>query len=239
MYGGVDGCRAGWLLIVLPTNPTCGPAVQVMDDFVSVLQAARDNILTLCDMPIGLPDGRRLRERQCDRLARGRLGHRSSTVFPVPTRPAIYCSDWEQANRVQRRLTGRGISRQSWGIAPRIREVDRALRADTRRQETLRESHPELGFAALNGGEAVARSKHQYAGIRQRLDLLRNHVKEIDGLLENWVPARSGIGADDVLDAAVMAVHARLGVRSGITSLPVHAEYDAAGLRMEMVTGVV
>ncbi len=69
---------------------------------------------------------------------------RSSSVFPAPSRPALACSSYKEASRLNQQLTGRQPSRQGWAIAPKIREVDELLREDAEAHGLFREVHPEL-----------------------------------------------------------------------------------------------
>ncbi|HCJ10793.1 MAG TPA: DUF429 domain-containing protein, partial [Clostridiales bacterium] len=112
--------------------------------------------MALVDIPIGLPGGGGPAERACDRLARRRLGPRGSAVFPVPVREAVYAPTYEAACAIQARTRGgRRLSRQVWALVPKMREVDRTLRELGCEAPLLFESHPELCFAALNGGRPL------------------------------------------------------------------------------------
>ena len=53
---------------------------------------------------------------------------------------------------MSRRLTGKGLSRQAFAIAPKIKEVDDFLQSCPTAEVTVREAHPEICFWALNGG---------------------------------------------------------------------------------------
>ena len=143
---GLDSCRRGWVaLIQIGLN---GP---VTARFLATLDGL--GMLTPCvaaiDIPIGLTDAG---PRRCDMLARAELGRpRGSSVFPAPVRVALAADSHAEACRLHRAADGRGLSAQTWGIVPKIREADEFCRARPGAQAWLRESHPELAFARIAG----------------------------------------------------------------------------------------
>jgi len=79
--------------------------------------------------------------RRADDEARRLLRARPSAVFPAPVREALTAPTCAEANALSRELTGgRGLSRQSYALAPKILEVDPIALAD----ERIFEVHPEL-----------------------------------------------------------------------------------------------
>src|SRR6266700_814257 len=79
---GVDGCRAGWLVVH-------GGRAAVCTDFAEVLTALPDDAVVAVDMPIGLVDEHEPGGRAVDRAARARLGAKRSSVFSPPPRCAL------------------------------------------------------------------------------------------------------------------------------------------------------
>src|SRR4051812_6750777 len=109
---GVDGCRAGWVAfkVELPSPLT---SVEVID--LSALLTDRPSGLALLamDIPIGLLDG----SRPCDKEARKLLGQpRGTSVFAAPCRAALVAKTHAEASAINRQNTGRGLSRQAFGI---------------------------------------------------------------------------------------------------------------------------
>lgn len=49
---------------------------------------------------------------------------RGSSVFPVPCRQAVHSETYHEASKINKEVLGRGLSKQGWGIVPKIREVD-------------------------------------------------------------------------------------------------------------------
>ena len=82
---GIDGCRAGWLIVSSEHGNDFN--CEVYSNLVSLLSNLPEKYLVLIDIPIGLP----IKEsRLCDRLAREKLGPRRSSVFTVPCRDVVY-----------------------------------------------------------------------------------------------------------------------------------------------------
>ena len=206
---GVDGCPGGW---VVADTAGCRVVPQLST-------IAADYDLVGIDMPIGLSaDGR----RQCDSDARKALFHRASTVFSAPPRPLLHLSDYALANAESRRRFGRGISKQSFMIWPKIRELDVLAQAHPGR---FIEVHPECSFAQM-AGEPLP-SKHSEAGKNSRKKFLEN-------FLGNVPAAPRGARIDDVLDAHAVLWSTLRFVRNE------HASYgdealDAVGLTMRIV----
>ena len=205
VVGGIDGCRAGWLVVRARPDPLVVTSVTVEPDLTDVLDDLRQQRLAALaiDMPIGLGnDG----PRACDVEARAALGPRRSSVFPAPVRAVLGARDHEDALRRSRAASGVGLSLQSWHLMPRIAELDDALASIARRRGDARvhETHPELAFAVLDGAP-MGHPKRTAAGRRERLGVLRGRVPP------RWLrPAAVPRGAapDDVLDAVVLAVRA-------------------------------
>ena len=140
------------------------------------------------DMPIGLIDGP---PRECDREARKYLADARSSVFPAPPRAALTCGDYRSAVAAARTATGRGISRQTFNIMPKVAELDRLL--DPNNEEFVVEVHPECTFRMLNGERSLP-SKKTSDGQAVRRHLLAEYFD---------IPpsAPRGAAIDDLLDA--------------------------------------
>src|SRR5207247_765617 len=91
LIGGVDGCKAGWLLLCFETETRVIQPEIVPHAAGLVGRVSQLGVLTV-DIPIGLTDGP---ARQCDVEARRLLGPgRGSSVFPAPVRAALGASDY-------------------------------------------------------------------------------------------------------------------------------------------------
>ncbi len=236
---GVDGCKAGWLVARASvtragSRPADGVVYQpgdlrVAPTFAEVLSTAMECSLVCVDIPIGLTDGP---PRECDGLARKMLSpFRTSSVFPAPIRPCLATRDYTAAAAISRELSGKGLSRQSFAILPKIREVDEVMTAEL--QNRVREIHPEVCFWSLNGNRPVEHNKKTPPGQLHRYRVLKEVFTCLDDVI-GVAPAR-GCAMDDVLDAFVAAWTAGQAVLGKATTLPENPPRDTKGLRMEMV----
>jgi len=194
MYVGVDGCKAGWVAVAVDDAGFVG--ARVLTTFDDVIEAHRAARVLAVDIPIGLVDA----VREVDRAVRGFLTGQASTVFPTPPRSALLAKSEEEAQRRARKVTGKGVSKQSLALAPKILEVD-AHASDKR----IHEAHPEVCFRVMNGGRLVSHRKKSWGGMQARLALLRAEGIELPASLGEADP----VGIDDVIDAAAGAWTAR------------------------------
>ncbi|KAB1441606.1 DUF429 domain-containing protein [Pseudodesulfovibrio senegalensis] len=206
-FVGADGCAAGWVAVALS-----GPGfaeVQMFEGFSDLWRAHEDAQTLLVDMPIGLP-GAASPVREADVCARAMLGPRRSSVFSPPLREVLDCPDHASANAASRKLCGKGLSRQAWNIAEKIRQVDEVVRQAPAIPGVVREAHPEVCFAAL-AGIPMNHYKKTLLGALDRLKVLQKYYESAEVLLRNTMAEhpRTAVAEDDVLDALVLAVSAR------------------------------
>ena len=201
---GLDGCPAGWVAaFVRPEGDEM--CVRIVRRFEDVLTTPEEPSIVAVDIPIGLPDYIGPKGRGPERLIRPLLGARQSSVFPVPPRPAIYAVDFGSACAAA--LAGssppRKLSKQLFMIAPKIKEVDTALRNDGASVGRVYEVHPELAFWRLNGERAVVEPKKVKGTCHAPGLALRRSLLIAAGLPTTIVeaPPPTGAGADDLLDA--------------------------------------
>jgi predicted RNase H-like nuclease len=225
---GVAGCKGGWFFFGIDEERVTSGVVPTLEDLLE--RVPRDAIV-LVDIPIGLPEAR---ARGCDASARSVLAPFGSSVFPVPTRQAVYAETYEAALEANRKTVGVGLSKQSWGICPKIREVDALLQARPELRGQVREVHPEVCFWGLLG-RPVGHSKKTRDGFRARLDVLEEVMPAAPGHVAEAFLEYGGFEAqrDDIVDALVAAVNA-VHIESCKT-LPSEPERDSTGLPMEMV----
>ena len=235
-WAGIDGCRGGWVIAVMDHARTV-VSIEALKSFAEAAIDVSETELALADIPIGLPSTECPVLRRCDRMTRELLGPRASSIFAVPAREAVWAADYAASCRWNQQILERSLSKQSWGICPKIREADAVFRLAPQLQERIRETHPELCFRWLNGGRPVENSKKSRAGQRIRRELLRGWTTNLDAALKQ---ARRTYGVrwldlDDLLDAVAAAVLARLAAEEKVKSVPLVPERDACGLRMEIV----
>ena len=199
--GGVDGCPAGWVAVVLGAPGSApGGSLAVAVTVAAALDGLPLTGVTGIDMPLGLLASG---WRDADLLARRALGRRGSTVFAIPPRPALEAPSYPAANQACRQLTGQGLSVQAYGLRRKIAEAGQYRRRARAAGSAVRlyEVHPELSFAAL-AGAPLTDSKHTPAGRAARRDLLRQAGITLPATV-------AGAAEHDLLDAAAIAWSAR------------------------------
>jgi len=229
-FVGVNGCKAGWLAIALTSAGEASHTVAT--DFGEIAEAYQNGLI-LVDVPIGLRDVGQP-ERLCDTAARKLLGPRASSVFPAPCRSAIRATDYDEASAENWAKTGRRLSKQSWAILPKIRQLDNYLRRHSANGPVVREVHPEVCFWGL-AGRPMQHAKRRPEGRAERVEVLVGVFGPAARIVSEIAQAHRKVvlAEDDVLDALVAAVTASLSENS--KTLPAVPEQDAHGLRMEMV----
>jgi len=211
---GIDGCRSGW---VVATRR----GVRVVERLDLVVADADLSTIGI-DIPIGLPEDW---DRQADRTARRYLGRRSSTIFPTPPRELLSLRSYPEANARSRERFGKGLTKQTFNLFPKILEVDQLARVTP--PDRLVEIHPECAFVAMSG--APLPPKRSADGAAARLALLRPLYGDVVGARP------SGARADDVLDAfAVLWSAERFARGAHLVHGP--AERDGLGILMRIVT---
>ena len=228
---GVDGCKTGW--VVVWRDLRVGRIWwEVVPSLREIAGSVPSPAVIAVDVPIGLL---KAGARDCDLAARKRLGFpRSASVFPAPIRPVLVAGDRIEASAVRRPIDGKGMTFQAWGIVPKVIDVDEALRADAALRAVTREVHPELCFAAMNGGRPMAHSKKKAEGRAERVAVLKEHFG--DAIDDAMASKPKGCKYDDLLDAFACAWTATRIVRGEAEAIPKNPPLDEFGLPMEMVT---
>ncbi len=229
---GVDGCRGGWVYASITADKVAFGTVTELTDLVD---RARSGSPIFVDIPIGLRDSSGT-GRKCDVEGRRLLRpHRTSSIFNAPIRAILDEPQYEVANEASKRLSGKGLTKQTFAIIPKIREVDQLMAASTKAREMVREVHPEVCFYGLSGSYPMAHNKKTKEGFQARLDLLCRFLpgaqKAVEQALSHY--PRKIVAADDILDALVCAITAQMSAYW--KTVPAEPEKDSKGLAMEMV----
>jgi predicted RNase H-like nuclease len=188
---GIDACRGGWVAVSLESP---GAASVRAGASLAGLLDEDPAVIVGIDMPLGLLDSG---WREADRLARGLLGPRRSSVFAIPPRAVWAEASYQAANQRCRELTGQGFSIQAWGLRAKLLEANQYRDTCGR---PMYEVHPELAFGAM-AGAPLPQSKHTPPGRELRRDLLAQA-----GII---LPAAAPAPLTDTLDAAAVAWSAR------------------------------
>ena len=203
---GLDACRTGWVGVVLADGR--------FDR--AVLAASAEDVVALCspvavgvDIPIGTTA---VGVRACDVAARAFVGARRNSVFPALPTSVMDTVDYAEAAARCITVSGRGLSKQSWALVAKTREI--AVLRD-RIEMPVYEVHPEVSFRAL-AGEPLPWAKTTWNGMALRRRLLADASIEIPDDVGEAGAARP----DDVLDAAVVAWSAARIAAGTAKSLP-------------------
>lgn len=183
---GVDACPGGWIVVHLAEDGAA--TARVLKQFAQVLDL--DAAAIAVDIPVGLIDEY---PRAADGPARAFVGARRDSVFSTPVRAALEAKSHADATELSKKLTGKGLSLQSFGMRHRILEVD----AWASRDERIIEVHPEVSFCELSG-KPLQYSKHTPEGLAERRALLDREGIEIP-------PRPPRAKEDDLLDALAAA----------------------------------
>ena len=217
---GVDACKDGWVFIQLMDSGFS--SAKIYRRLAHGIDASPDAEAIGVDMPIGYPS-LPAAERQADGAARAFVNPRHSSVFPALHPDVLHLSNYDEANRKSREVTGRGITKPSFSLREKILEVERIAAVDNR----VYEVHPEVSFREL-AGCPLATTKRQWNGQAERRNLLAKHGIAIPDYLDDATSA----GADDILDAAAAAWSAHRIAMGHAISLPNPPEHSDEGLKV-------
>ncbi|MEL6374834.1 MAG: DUF429 domain-containing protein [Pseudomonadota bacterium] len=254
VVAGVDGCRNGWVVarwsydddVDAGQTEARGTLQLTVVPNVSALLALVPAPATIAiDMPIGLPKVAGPGGRAACVAARKVLGARQSSVFTVPARAAVACTEYREACAValEHSQPPRAVSKQCFYLFDKIRELDTVMTPAL--QERVFEVHPEVAFWAMNGGEAVSvakkvKSRVNPDGMVARRALLAQNafpIAQADGvetLQEGKGPSAIRAYRDDIIDACACAWSARRLAQGRALSFPDDPPLDERGLRMEI-----
>jgi len=200
---GLDGTKAGWVA-ALWSGPGSAVELRAVKEIAEVLLWPDRPSRIAVDIPIGFLDEAVPGGRECDRLARKRIGARRASVFSPPVRAALAAKTYEDAKTINRANSsdGIGISKQSYFLFPKMREVDAVMQKAE--PDLVHEAHPEVSFAQLNGALPLSHYKKTAEGRTERIRLLES--AKVLGV-KDMLAKRSefAAGPDDVLDAIAVS----------------------------------
>jgi predicted RNase H-like nuclease len=209
LVAGADVAKGRWVVVVLGDGRF--KRAFVAEHLIHLRQRLGPVSILAMDIPIGLPLGGSDWPRAADLEARHFIGPRRSSVFSTPPRSVFDVSSYAKANQLHRELTGKGLSRQSWGLRDRILEAEFFV---SENPETV-EVHPEVCFRAMRGSFLPC-PKKSWNGQMERRSLLQSQGIELPDQLED----AGTVPPDDLLDAAAAAWTAWRVVRGKAEVLP-------------------
>ncbi|HUI20488.1 MAG TPA: DUF429 domain-containing protein [Methylocella sp.] len=233
---GVDGCKAGWIAVTADLETFGKVQVKIFRSFAELIWERASLAIIAIDMPIGLPDRAIGGGREPDWVARAFLGPQRSSVFPVPSRRAVYAhgKGYPRVCAIARATSDspRAPSKQLFGILPRIQEIDEILRQDPVLRERVFEVHPEISFQVMNNDHPLPERKKvkgriNEPGMRRRKELLTKEGFPLP-FLDQSPP--DGAGRDDFYDACACTWSAKRILDGKALVFPSNPPLDGEGL---------
>ncbi|MEK9726796.1 MAG: DUF429 domain-containing protein [Candidatus Margulisiibacteriota bacterium] len=189
---GIDGCRTGWVVTSLINKAITISHCESLNNY-SFLEPA----IIVIDMPLHCPTQLAHYPRICDKNAKAKLGRGHSRVFYAPLKVWLN-KEYQEINVICEQNQKPKLSKQSFFLFKKIKELN--LFFDQNKSLNIHESHPELVFQYLNGGQ-LAPSKKTPAGLQLRRQLIKDHLPP----LPDPAPTISSLSlADDIYDACAM-----------------------------------
>jgi predicted RNase H-like nuclease len=226
---GVDGTPGGWAVVTWENGQTGIRKIRALSELID--HTGTFDVIAV-DVPIGLLTVYEVGGRVCDRAARAVLGpRRASSVFPAPVRSVLGARTWEDACTYSRTSAayGKGVSKQTFAIVPKIKEIDELLQQRPELRAVVREVHPEVCFCELTG-KPMSQRKSSALGREERRKALVQVFPDL-GAIEKTGRAK-GIPIEDILDAAVSCWSAQRLAKGRGRSLPATVPFDSTGLPM-------
>lgn len=200
---GVDGCPGGWILVTRRNTEL--PVAKLCKSFREVISETRDCKSVMVDIPMNLNEGRfRVVDAKAKEILK-KIG-RGSSVFMAPVKeaiekPVIYASneDYNRISSINEKYTGKKISRQTFCLINKIREVN----CGDPLPDTIHEFHPELVWSRFVNDKKFP-SKKKQDGENRRLKILEEALnvscEELNRIIKQAGP-KSKVHRDDVIDA--------------------------------------
>lgn len=228
LLAGVVPTHAGWVVAtakllgvqIHPSPPELLPSLVDVFDYRPAFR-----VIAL-GAPVGLLDEPVQGGRGCDHEARKLLGWpRSGAILTPPVRKALRATSYEEAAR----LCG-GLSAVTWGLFPRIVEVDAEMAPF--RQRSVFEVHPELSLYQLNDDKPMRNPKRTVVGQQERKRLIKARIAGMEVIVDAEIPK---VQPWQLIDAAACLTTTRRIASRAMTRMPTDPEWDETGLRMEIV----
>ena len=226
---GVDGCKGGWITAVLDKGKL---SINKYRSLEEIVRKYPDFNELLIDMVIGLQSNSS--HIRPDTYARQLIKERASTIFPAPCRQAVYAGSVSESYHENERVLGKKFTPLTVGIIPKIREVDSFLQNNPEYKNRIKESHPEVCIARLNGKTMMSK-KAEYDGVKERINLLAAYIPELSVTKLVELSKSMKCNADDIIDAITLAITANISAQGQCESLPDKPMQDETGLLMQMI----
>lgn len=226
---GVTPCPGGWL--VLPARlagvTTVAEEAFVVKTLAEVLDYRPKFDAGAVNIPFGYPEYPNVQYRLADRAARAMMGWPSRVhVHPVPSRAALFARSRKAALAIEPWLTKNDFRHFKW-----MREA--ATEIQPFHSRTWYSGNAALSFHHMNGDTPLRTSPFHEDGRLERLALIRSKLPGVDEIVSRVPP--SGAGQVHMYEAAALLWTARRASGRAISRLPMDPEWDAEGIRVELV----
>lgn len=227
-YIGVDGCKGGWIASIYDKGSF---EIKKYASVEELVESNKNYNELLIDMVIGLQSNKD--EVRPDNAARALIPGRTSTIFAVPARQAVYAENREAIREANKKALGKDLPAQAIAIIPKMRELDEFLQDNPEHKNRLKESHPEVCFSRLNGSVVMSR-KADGEGITERVGIIKQYMPEITEEYIYQEAKRFKCNADDIVDSIVLCITANLEAQGKTDVIPEYVQEDITGLKMQM-----
>jgi predicted RNase H-like nuclease len=227
--GGIVPCPAGWLLVParLAGVTVNTEEAEILGTLIDVLEYKPKFDAAAIYAPVGFYEQPQGPYRPCDAEARELVGWpRVVGVPPMPSRAALLAPSREAARELEPWLTNADFRRFKWW-----REAERDLQPF--HQRSFFAANPDLSFTSLNGDRPLNTSPYHPEGVLERMQLIRDKMPGVEEIILR--PPPSGAAQIHVIQACALVWTARRAAARGMNRLPMDGDWDAAGMRMELV----
>lgn len=220
---GIDGCKKGYMIAKVHHQ-------RISFSFEANLESIKDyKELILIDVPCGCPS--QLSDIRPEPFVRKIVKKRSSSVFNVPALQTLSAKDYQEANKINKEILGKGLSKQSFHIIPIIKEVNEFILSNP--LLNIHESFPELIFTQLLGRPCTY-SKHKEEGKQERIQCLKETFSWISQDLDDALNIMPHYLHLDIIDAAALACCAVLISEGQSKTIPADFQKNSQGIDMKV-----
>lgn len=225
---GIDGSKGGWVCVSGYENNFKELKFEKLKEFNDI--KSKDFNLVLVDIPIGLDIDLKKGGRIVDKLARKELLTNKSSIFNAPSRLVLEAKNYEEANKINKNK-GMGLSKQSWNLVKKIKEVDDFIRNSNK--TIIFESHPEIIFQVMKRDKVSTKKKNDEGIIERRNLLEKNGFNKV--FLERNLSAKDSFyKKDDFIDACSLFWSANRAIAKTEVKIPNDIVLDSEGIIMQI-----
>ena len=225
---GIDGSKGGWVCVSGYENNYKELKFEKLKEFNDI--KSKNFNLVLVDIPIGLDIDLKKGGRIVDKLARKELLTNKSSIFNAPSRLVLEAKNYEEANKINKKK-GMGLSKQSWNLVKKIKEVDDFIRNSNK--TIIFESHPEIIFQVMKRDKVSTKKKNDEGIIERRNLLEKNGFNKV--FLERNLSAKDSFyKKDDFIDACSLFWSANRAIAKTEVKIPNDIVLDSEGIIMQI-----